>query len=120
MHGISMFPLLQGKKSGKYRDAVYYHYHEFPAEHTVRKHYGIRDQRYKLIRFYDDGAPTGNRRSIKDHEKANIRFNDWELYDLQADPSEMDNIYGKSGTRRITRILKRKLEKLRQQYGELQ
>ncbi|MDD2330840.1 MAG: sulfatase [Bacteroidales bacterium] len=120
IHGMSMLPVLQGKTSGKHRDALYYHYHEFPAEHTVRKHYGIRDQRYKLIRFYDDGVPAGNRRSIKDHEKAGIRFNDWELYDLKTDPSEMNNIYGKPGTRRVTRILRRKLEKMRQQYGELQ
>ncbi len=119
IHGISMLPLLQGKKTGKLHRALYYHYHEFPAEHMVRKHYGIRDRRYKLIRFYDDGTEAGKRRGIKDYEKAKIRLDEWELYDLKADPSEMNNIYGKPGTGFITRILKTKLEKLRRQYGEL-
>ncbi len=119
IHGISMLPLLQGKQTGKFRDALYYHYHEFPAEHMVRKHYGIRDRRYKLIRFYDDGTAAGNRRGIKDYEKAKIRLDEWELYDLKKDPAEMNNIYGKPGTGLISRILKSKLEKLRRQYGEL-
>jgi len=119
IHGISMLPLLQGKQTGKFRNALYYHYHEFPAEHMVRKHYGIRDRRYKLIRFYDDGTEAGNRRGIKDYEKAKIRLDEWELYDLKADPAEMNNIYGKPGTELISRKLKTKLEKLRRQYGEL-
>ncbi|MEJ1730156.1 sulfatase-like hydrolase/transferase, partial [Escherichia coli] len=37
MHGTSLLPLLEGKKVRRWRDALYYHYHEFPAEHTVRK-----------------------------------------------------------------------------------
>ncbi|MFA5278614.1 MAG: sulfatase [Bacteroidales bacterium] len=118
MHGTSLLPLLEGKKVRRWRDALYYHYHEFPAEHTVRKHFGVRDGRYKLIRFYDDGTPPGNRRGIKDPEKAKVTVNAWELYDLEKDPSEMHNVYGQPGTRRITRIMKRKLSKLQEQYGE--
>ena len=30
----------------------------------------------------------------------------------------MHNVYGQPGTRRITRIMKRKLSKLQEQYGE--
>src|SRR5690606_35611889 len=56
-----------------WRDALYYHYYEFPGFHSVRAHYGIKKQRFKLIHFYKENC--------------------WELYDLQEDPLEMNNIY---------------------------
>ena len=65
----------------------------------VKKHYGVRTDRYKLIHFYDD-------------------VDVWELYDLENDPSEMDNIYGKEGTETITEQLKKRLAELQKQYGE--
>ena len=56
IQGMSLVPLLKGKGQGakgkKWRDAIYYHYYEFPAEHMVKRHYGIRTSRYKLIHFY--------------------------------------------------------------------
>jgi arylsulfatase A-like enzyme len=65
----------------------------------VKKHYGVRTDRYKLIHFYDD-------------------IDAWELYDLEKDPSEMNNIYGKEGTEAITTELKKRLVELQKEYGE--
>ena len=62
-----------------WRDAIYYHYYEYPAEHNVRRHYGIRTDRYKLMHFYGHDVNT------------------WELFDLQNDPHEMHNLYGQPG-----------------------
>jgi len=39
---------------GKLRDAAYYHYFEFPGVHAVKRHYGVRTNRYKLIHYYHD------------------------------------------------------------------
>jgi len=51
---------------------MYYHYYEFPFWHHVQPHYGIRNQRYKLIHFY-------------------YNVDIWEFYDLQKDPDELKN-----------------------------
>ena len=96
MQGISFKPLLEGKKVKNWRKYLYYHYYEFPGFHSVRAHYGIKGKRYKLIHFYKD--------------------NNWELYDLKTDPHEMNNIFGKPGTEKITCKLKAELKKLQQTY----
>ncbi len=92
MQGVSMLPLLKGEHPDEWRDCLYYHFHEYPAEHAVKRHYGVRDSRYKLIHFYND-------------------IDEWELYDLQSDPTEMKNIYGQPGMEEVTA---RMMEKLRQ------
>lgn len=99
MQGVSLLPLLQGKHPENWRKALYYHFYEFPAEHMVKRHYGIRTERYKLIRFYNDTTY-------------------WELYDLKQDPTEMHNLYGQPGTDSITEYLKKELWKLQEQYND--
>ena len=98
IQGISMLPLLKGKRV-PWRKSLYYHYYEFPDEHNVCRHYGVKDQRYVLIHFYDD-------------------IDTWELYDLKTDPSQLNNIYGKPGTETITRNLKKELLRLQEQYND--
>ena len=66
--GISLLPLMKGEKVQNWRDGIYYHYYEYPhGWHSVKRHYGIRTDRYKLIHFYND-------------------IDKWELYDLENDP----------------------------------
>lgn len=78
MQGKSLLPVLKDKAHAPagWRKSVYYHYFEYPAEHSVKRHYGIRTERYKLIHFYND-------------------IDEWEMYDLKTDPKEMNNIYGR-------------------------
>lgn len=116
IQGVSFLPLLQKKPSRAdrkairhWRDALYYHFYEYPAEHSVCRHYGVRDERYKLIHFYPatlDGSRSGK----------NI-IDNWELYDLQEDPCELHNIYGQPDTEAITRRMQEKLHALQLQYG---
>jgi arylsulfatase A-like enzyme len=47
MQGTSFLPLKNIQK----RKSVYYHYYEFPDEHNVTPHFGVRTDRYKLIYF---------------------------------------------------------------------
>jgi arylsulfatase A-like enzyme len=98
IQGQSLLPLLKGEKSN-WRDGVYYHYYEYPGEHMVMTHFGIRTPQYKLIRFYGDG-------------------DFWELYDLQNDPQEMNNVYGKSRYKKITQNLKEELTQLVKKYDD--
>ncbi len=96
MQGRSLVPLLMGDEV-KWRKAIYYHFYEYPAEHMVKRHYGVRDERYKLIRFYYD-------------------VETWELYDLESDPDEMHNIYSNEQNQEIIKNLKMELERLQRQY----
>ena len=86
------------KSQLKNRD-LYYHYYEYPDEHRVNRHFGIRTKRYSLMRFYGD-------------------VNQWELYDLKRDPENMHNLYGKPGTLNLTRKLKKKLLQLQELYDD--
>ncbi|HUW93319.1 MAG TPA: sulfatase [Bacteroidales bacterium] len=99
IQGISLLPLLKGKKVRKWRDAIYYHYYEYPGEHQVRRHYGIRTDRYKLIHFYGD-------------------IDQWELYDLVTDPHEMKNLINDAAYISVTKDMKSRLDKLRRLYKE--
>lgn len=85
IQGKSLLPLFK-KKEASVRKNVFYHYYE-NGEHAVSPHFGVRNHRYKLIRFYK-------------------RHNGWELYDLKNDPSEMNNLYGKKGYEKITQQMK--------------
>ena len=99
IQGESFLPLLKGEKPENWRNAIYYHFYEYPAEHMVKRHYGVRDNRYKLIHFYND-------------------IDKWELYDLQEDPHEMNNIYGKPGTEEITKRMMEELKKQQEKYDD--
>ena len=97
MQGISMMHILKGEKVRKWRDAIYYHYYEYPGEHQVRRHYGIRTDRYKLIRFYGD-------------------IEAWELYDLKSDPHEMNNLIDDPAYASVAEDMKLRLKKIRRLY----
>ena len=98
MQGKSFRPLLEGKiKDEDFRDAIYYHYYDYPAFHMVKKHYGVRTKRYKLMHFYDD-------------------IDTWELYDLKEDPEEMHNQIENPEYDSIEAQLRQKLDSLETQY----
>ena len=44
----------------------------------MRRHYGVRTERYSLMHFYND-------------------MDEWELFDLQEDPMQLKNLYGQEG-----------------------
>ncbi len=97
MQGRSLLPLLKGEEV-EWRKGIYYHFYEYPAEHMVKRHYGVRTDRYKLIRFYYD-------------------IETWELYDLESDPEELHNIYSNVENQEIIKELKMELEQLQKRYN---
>ena len=99
MQGQSMRALLAGRTPADWRRSVYYHYYEYPGSPLIKRHYGVRTERYKLIRFYYD-------------------IEAWELYDLEVDPREIRNVYGDPRYAAVVVKLKRELERLRGQFGD--
>mgnify|MGYP005815325789 CR=1 FL=1 len=98
IQGISLKDRLVEQKAIK-RDALYYHYYEgIEREHKVAKHEGIRTNTHKLIHFKDVGI---------DH---------FELYDIAADPSEMNNLYGTEAVSEIQSDLHRQLVRIKDKY----
>ncbi len=99
MQGASIRPLLEGTPTPAWRTSIYYHYYEEGTEHHVAAHYGIRTDRYKLIRFYSE-------------VKA------WELYDLRQDPHELKNVYADPAYADTVKDLTAQLDALRTRYGD--
>lgn len=122
MQGQSLVPLLQAEPlanptppkaitvsysdklldctQAEFRDSLYYHYYEFQAErrtaHMVRRHCGVRNDRYKLIHFYNLG--------------------EWEFYDLEKDQREMRSFYDNPEYQDIIAQMKIRLAELQQEY----
>ncbi|MGB9906010.1 MAG: sulfatase/phosphatase domain-containing protein [Candidatus Saccharicenans sp.] len=98
MQGKSFKDILQGKKVADWRESFYYHYYEYPAVHSVKRHYGVRTSRYKLIHFYYD-------------------IDCWELYDLQTDPQEVNNLYNHPDYLQVQENLIKELNRWKKELG---
>jgi arylsulfatase A-like enzyme len=116
--GESLRPLLEGKAPSNWRKTTYYAYYENSWElagkgddamaepykyftpHRIGPHRGVRTDRYKLIEYYGEG----------DY---------WELFDLQFDPDELNNLYENDGYKIVISDLKQELQNLRRQYADL-
>jgi len=99
MQGESFRTLVANDGNVPWRDAIYYTYYEYPGEHSVERHYGVRTDRYKLIHFYYDSDT-------------------WELYDLEKDPMEMNNVYDNPDYADVQADMHKKLIDIRKKYGD--
>ncbi len=99
MQGESLLPLLKGDASKWTRDAVYYHYYEYPAEHMVNRHYAIVTKDHKLIHYYfvDD---------------------EWELIDRINDPYELESRYYDPAYAEVKDELHKQLAEIRAKYRD--
>ncbi|WP_290805446.1 sulfatase, partial [Flavobacterium sp.] len=93
LQGKSFKTLLESKTPSNWNQAVYYHYYEFPYWHHVQPHYGIRTQKYTLAHFY-------------------YNIDKWELYDLEKDPMQMNNVINDPKYAKIIVDLKKQLKDL--------
>ena len=100
MQGRSFRAVLDGKTPEDWQTSMYYHFHEYPdADHLCPRHYGIRDERYKLIHYY---FPT----------------DEWEMFDLEKDPNEMKSVYGLPEYADKQAELKKELQDMRAKYKD--
>jgi arylsulfatase A-like enzyme len=98
IQGISLKQYMMGKTPPTKRTSLYYHYYEFPVDHHVYPHLGIRTNKYKLVYFYTIG--------------------EWELYDVHKDPAEKNNIYSNPAYKALVPELKKQLIERRSFYKD--
>jgi hypothetical protein len=83
---------------------MYYHYYEFAPPHWVLPNYGIRTEKYKLIYYYT--------------------INEWEFFDLEKDPDEMESLMVMNGMEvtpgyeNIVKDMVEKLKNIREKYKD--
>lgn len=95
MQGRSLVNLSQ-RTEKQWRSDWLYEYFDYPGAEQVRPHRGVRTTRYKYIHYFL--AP-------EEHE----------LYDLQVDPEERNNLFGKPAYGDVQRNLAARLEELRRE-----
>ena len=132
--GHSLLPLLKGEPVSDWRTSLYYHYYDYPAWHMVRKHDGVRTERYKLIHFYGKGGSRAVEENKYQLIEGSAEYSDlqylkqsdafsendsdldyYELYDLENDPNELNNVEGQREYKKIEKDLKKLLEQYRKE-----
>jgi arylsulfatase A-like enzyme len=98
--GRSLLPLLGGGHVPDWREDFLYEYYAYPDWHYVKPNKGVRNNRWKYIHFYD----------FPKHE--------YELYDLQNDPLEEHNLYGKPEYEETAKYMAERLRQLRVEAGD--
>ena len=112
MQGNSIRPLLRGNAPENWSEIAYHRYwmHRDP-DHNAYSHYGIRNQRYKLIYWYNEGYELpGTNHGGEDRE--------WELFDCEEDPLELFNCYAQPEYQAIVSTMKVELEKKMMEIGD--
>lgn len=99
MHGRSWKPLLDAQEV-QWRDAFLYEFYEYPAVHCVRKHRGVRTERWKLIHFWEQP-------------------DEYALYDLETDPHELVNLAARPEQAGRVALLRRRLMELRTETADI-
>ncbi|EMI18697.1 mucin-desulfating sulfatase (N-acetylglucosamine-6-sulfatase) [Rhodopirellula maiorica SM1] len=103
MQGRSLVPIFKGNTPADWRKTFYYHYYENPGAHNVARHYGVTNGRHKLIRFY---ALEGE------------AIDDWELFDLEKDPNELNSVYANPEYASVRSEMESELARLRKHYAD--
>jgi arylsulfatase A-like enzyme len=104
MQGKSLKPVVKGNTPSDWHRTLYCHYYEFDPPEWIFPYYGVRTERYKLINYY--------------------RENEWELFDLEKDPDEMENLFAWAGYKvhkgygQATKQLVAQLKDLRHKYKD--
>lgn len=113
MQGRSLRPVLTGNVPDDWPDTAYHRYwmHR-DAEHNAYAHYGVRDQRYKLIYWYNEGFDLpGTNQGGQDRE--------WELFDCERDPLELFNLHADPEYSEVVRVMTVKLDAKMEEIGDV-
>jgi len=112
MQGRSFRANLRGETPSDWRSTMYYRYWMHMAHHAVPAHYGVRTKRHKLIFYY--GLPLG----MAGSQQFAPTEPEWELFDIEKDPYEMNSVYGDPAYADVARDLKAELLRLKNEFGD--
>ena len=111
VQGSSGRKMLEGAAPDDWQDSLYYRYWMHTIGHKVIPNYGVRNERYKLIFYY--GV------TLEDTHNPEINIEaEWELYDLEVDPREMNNVYGRPEFAEIQAVMLTELNRLQVKTGD--
>ena len=99
VQGRSAMPILLGATPPDWRAAMYYRYYHYPQDHRVQPHIGVRTARHKLV-WYD-------------------RIDQWELFDLAADPRELKNLAADPAQAATVKALRAEMDRLKAELGDV-
>ena len=112
MQGHSLRPLMKGDTPKGWRTSMYYRYWEhLSPPHEVGAHYGLRTERYKLVYYY--GESLGCKGAKDEHREP-----EWELFDLEKDPMELNSVYSDPAYAETIESLKQELHELKNQVKD--
>ena len=109
--GCSFAAQLDGQTPDDWRQTMYYRYWMHKTHHNVYAHYGIRSHRYKLIYYYADAMGTEG--SIDESYEP-----EWEMFDLEVDPYELNNVVDDPAYAQLVLELKAELHRLQAKVGD--
>lgn len=112
MQGSSLRPVMEGRTPDNWQTSHYYRYWEHLSEpHKVAAHYGMRTHRYKLIYYYGESLGASNTLDES-------REPEWELFDLEKDPNELNNVYHDPQYADTVPTLKKELYRLKEEVED--
>jgi len=113
MQGRSLRPLLRGERPTGWRTSMYYRYWmHVDGSHGVRAHRGVRTDRHKLVHYY--GEALGQPGAVDDP-----RPEEWELFDLVADPFELRSLHDDPSHAGLLANLQAELARLSDEVGDV-
>ena len=111
VQGSSAREMLEGAAPDDWQNSLYYRYWMHTIGHKVIPNYGVRNERYKLIFYY--GV------TLEDTHNPGINIEaEWELYDLEADPREMNNVYAQPEFAEVQAVMLTELDRLQAKAGD--
>jgi arylsulfatase A-like enzyme len=113
MQGRSLRPLLRGHTPDDWRASMYYRYWmHMDGSHGVWAHRGVRTDQHKLVHYYNQALEQPG--AVDDP-----RPEEWELFDLVADPFELQSLHDVPAHAAVLADLRAELERLGDEVGDV-
>jgi arylsulfatase A-like enzyme len=113
MQGRSLVPLLRGERPPDWRTSMYYRYWmHLDGSHGVWAHRGVRTERHKLVHYYGSGLRQPGARDEP-------RPEEWELFDLRADPFELHSLHDDPAHADVLAELRDELRRRAAEVGDI-